>query len=196
MNLYHQTVPVFTHQLKNLAAILKLAAKDAKARGIDPNVLLSSRLAPDMLPLISQVRIATDHVKGCCGRLAGVDTPFMKDNETSFTELDERIKTVLKFIRTLKPAQFEGSDTREIKMVIPIGTIEFNGLDFFNGWSMPNFYFHYSTAFAILRHNGLVIGKKDLLGQVPGMTGTGKVAKMMGLKTAAKKTTKKPAKKK
>ena len=196
MNLYHQTVPVFTHQLKNLAAILKLAAKDSKARGIDPNVLLSSRLAPDMLPLISQVRIATDHVKGCCGRLAGVDTPFMKDNETSFIELDERIKTVLKFIRTLKPAQFEGSDTREIKMVIPIGTIEFNGLDFFNGWSMPNFYFHYSTAFAILRHNGLVIGKKDLLGQVPGMTGTGKVAKMMGLKTAAKKTAKKPAKKK
>jgi hypothetical protein len=196
MNLYHQTVPVFTHQLKNLAAILKLAAKDAKARGIDPNVLLSSRLAPDMLPLISQVRIATDHVKGCCGRLAGVDAPFMKDNETSFIELDERIKTVLKFIRTLKPAQFEGSDTREIKMVIPIGTIEFNGLDFFNGWSMPNFYFHYSTAFAILRHNGLVIGKKDLLGKVPGMTGTGKVAKMMGLKTAAKKTTKKPGKKK
>jgi hypothetical protein len=191
MNLYHQTVPVFTHQLKNLAAILKLAAKDAKVRGIDPNVLLSSRLAPDMLPLISQVRIATDHAKGCCGRLAGIDAPYMADDETTFSELDQRIKTVLIFLRSLKPVQFEDSDSREIKIVIPIGTIEFNGLDFFNGWSIPNFYFHYSTAFAILRHNGLAIGKKDLLGQVPGMTGTGKVAKMMSLKTTVKKPTKK-----
>jgi hypothetical protein len=187
VNLYHQTVPVFTHQLKNLAAILKLAAKDAKARSIDPSVLLSSRLAPDMLPLVSQVRIATDHVKGCCGRLANVDAPYLADDETTFAELDQRIKMVLKFLRTLKPAQFEGAESREIRMLIPIGTIEFSGLDYFNGWSMPNFYFHYTTAFAILRHNGLGIGKKEFLGQVPGMTGTGKVAKMMGLKSASKK---------
>ena len=87
MNLYHQTVPVFSLQLKNLAAILKLAAKDAKARNIDPSVLLNSRLAPDMLPLVSQVRITTDNVKGCCGRLAGVDAPTLADNETTFVEL-------------------------------------------------------------------------------------------------------------
>jgi len=186
VNLYHQTVPVFSHQLKNLAAILKLAAKDAKARGIDPSVLLNSRLAPDMMPLVSQIRIATDHVKGCCGRLAGVVAPTLADNETTFAELDQRIKTVLKFLRTLKPAQFEGAESREIKMVIPIGTIEFNGLDFFNGWSMPNFYFHYSTAFSILRHNGLAIGKKEFLGQVPGMTGKGKIAKMMVSKPGVK----------
>ncbi len=190
MNLYHQTVPVFSHQLKNLAAILKLAAKDAKARNIDPSVLLNSRLAPDMLPLVSQVRIATDNVKGCCGRLAGVDAPTLADNETTFVELDQRIKTVLKFLRTLKPAQFEGAESRKIAMVMPIGTIEFNGLDYFNGWALPNFYFHYSTAFSILRHNGLGIGKKEFLGQVPGMTGKGKVAKMMGLKSAGKKANK------
>jgi hypothetical protein len=190
MNLYHQTVPVFTHQLKNLAGILKLAAKDAKDRGIDPSVLLNSRLAPDMLPLVSQVRIATDHVKGCCGRLADVDAPYLADDETTFAQLDQRIKVVLKFLRTLKPDQFEGAESREITMQIPIGTIEFNGLDYFNGWSMPNFYFHYTTAFAILRHNGLVIGKKQYLGQVPGMTGKGKVAKMMGLKSVAKKVKK------
>ena len=190
MNLYHQTVPVFSHQLKNLAAILKLAAKDAKARNIDPSVLLNSRLAPDMLPLVSQVRIATDNVKGCCGRLAGVDAPTLADNETTFVELDQRIKTVLKFLRTLKSAQFEGAESRTIAMVMPIGTIEFNGLDYFNGWALPNFYFHYSTAFSILRHNGLGIGKKEFLGQVPGMTGKGKVAKMMGLKSAGKKANK------
>jgi hypothetical protein len=190
MNLYHQTVPVFTHQLKNMAAILKLAAKDAKARSIDPNVLLNSRLAPDMLPLVSQVRIATDHVKGCCGRLAGVDTPYLADDETTFAELDQRIKVVLKFLRTLKPGQFDGAESREIKLIIPIGTIECNGLDYFNGWSMPNFYFHYTTLFAILRHNGLSLGKKEFLGQVPGMTGKGKVAKMMGLKPIVKKAKK------
>ena len=191
MNLYHQTVPVFTHKLKNLAAILKLAAKDAKARGIDPSVLLNSRLAPDMWPLVNQVRITTDHVKSCCGYLADVDAPYLADDETTFSELDKRIKTVLAFLRTLKPAQFEGAEKREIKIVIPIGTFEFNGLDCFNGWSMPNFYFHYTTAFSILRHNGLSIGKNDFLGQVPGMTGTGKVAKMMNLKPK-----KKPAKNK
>ena len=190
MNLYHQTVPVFTHQLKNLAAILKLAAKDAKARSIDPSVLLGTRLAPDMLPLVSQIRIATDHAKGCCARLAEVDAPYLADDETTFAELDQRIKIVLKFLRALKPNQFEGAESREIKMVIPIGTIEFNGLDYFNGWSMPNFYFHYTTAFAILRNNGVVIGKKEFLGQVPGMTGKGKVAKMMGLKPVARKAKK------
>ena len=187
MNLYHQTVPVFTHQLKNLAAFLKLAAKDAKSRGIDPDVLLNARLAPDMLPLVSQVRIATDHAKGCCGRLAGLDAPYLADDETTFAELDQRIKVVLKFLRSLKPAQFESAESREIKMQIPIGTIEFSGLDYVNGWSLPNFYFHYTTAFAILRHNGVGLGKKEFLGQVPGMTGTGKVAKMMGLKPSVKK---------
>ncbi|MFT6288726.1 MAG: hypothetical protein ACJA09_003490 [Alcanivorax sp.] len=186
VNLYHQTVPVFSHQLKNLAAILKLAAKDAKARSIDPSVLLNSRLAPDMLPLVSQVRIATDHAKGCCSRLADVDAPYLADDETTFAELDQRIKIVLKFLRTLKPAQFEGAENHEITMVIPIGTLGFSGLDYFNGWSMPNFYFHYTTAFAILRDNGLSIGKQEFLGQVPGMTGKGKVAKMMGLKPLAK----------
>ncbi|MFK8049259.1 MAG: DUF1993 family protein [Halioglobus sp.] len=184
--MYQASALTFAHHLKNLSSILKKAAKDAKARGIDPSVLLNSRLAPDMLPLIRQVQIATDHAKGGCARLAGVESPIFKDEETSFAELEVRIKRTLAFIRTLKAGQFEGCENRAITMTIPIGTLSFDGLDYLNGWALPNFYFHSTTAFDILRHNGVSIGKGDFLGRVPGMTGTGKVAKMMGLKAKPK----------
>lgn len=184
--MYQASAQTFTHNLKNLSAILKTAAKDAKARGIDPSVLLNARLAPDMLPLTRQVQIATDHAKGACARLAGIDSPAFKDDETSFAELEARIKRTLAFIRSLKAGQFEGCENRSITMTIPIGTLSFDGLDYLNGWALPNFYFHTTTAFDILRHNGVTIGKGDFIGRVPGMTGTGKIAKMMGLKAAPK----------
>jgi hypothetical protein len=177
--MYQMSAPVFTHQLKNLAAILKTAAKDAKARGIDPSVLLSARLAPDMLPLISQVRIACDHAKGACARLAGVEAPAHADDEETFADLQARIKNTLAFIRTTKAGQYAGSEEREIVMKIPIGSLGFNGIDYLTGWALPNFYFHYSTAYAILRDNGVALGKGDFLGQVPGMSMSGKIAKMM-----------------
>jgi hypothetical protein len=186
--MYQASAQTFTHNLKNLSAMLKAAAADAKARGIDPSVLLNMRLAPDMMPLISQVRIVTDNAKGACARLAGVDTPVYADDETTFAQLQARIKTTLAFIRTLKAAQFEGSESREVVMKIPIGSLAFSGIDYLNGWALPNFYFHSTTAYNILRHNGVSLGKADFLGIVPGIQATGQVAKMMGLPTATAKT--------
>jgi hypothetical protein len=187
MSLYPYSAPVFIHNLKNLAAILKLASRDARARGIDPDVLLNARLAPDMLPLTRQVQIATDHAKGCCARLAGIPSPLFEDTEASFAELDARIKRTIAFIRGLKPAQFAESATREVVMELPIGRIAFNGANYLNGWALPNFYFHYSAAYNILRHNGVEVGKRDFLGMVPGMQMSGKIAKMMASKPTGSK---------
>jgi uncharacterized protein len=184
--MYRSSKPVFVHNLKNLSAILKTAARDAKTRGIEPTVILNARLSPDMFPLTRQVQIVTDHAKGCCSRLAGIETPVFADNETTFAQLEDRIQRTQGFLGGLKASQFAGSETREIVMQLPIGTLSFSGLDFLNGWSLPNFYFHYSAAYNILRHNGVAIGKRDFLGVVPGMKAKGKIAKMMGLKPTAK----------
>lgn len=184
--MYQASSKVLSHNLKNLSSVLKTAARDAKARGIEPSVLLNARLAPDMLPLIRQVQISTDHAKGCCARLAGVEPPAFEDNETTFAELEQRLKKTLAFIRTLKVAQFDNSETRQITMTLPVGKIKFSGLDYLNGWALPNFYFHYSAAYNILRHNGVGLGKIDFLGMVPGMEMTGKIAKMMGVKKPVK----------
>ena len=184
--MYQSSAQVFVHNLKNMSAMLKLAAKDAKSRNIDPEVLLNARLAPDMFALTRQVQIATDHAKGCSARLAGVESPVFEDNEASFSELEARIKRTLAFIRTLKAAQYVGSEIREIVMKMPIGTLRFDGGSYLNGWALPNFYFHYISAYNILRHNGVPLGKANFLGAVPGMQMSGKIAKMMGAKPAAK----------
>lgn len=189
--MYQASVQTFTHNLKNLSAILKAAATDAKTRGIDPEVLLNMRLAPDMLPLSSQVQIVTDNAKGACARLAGVASPAYADDETTFAQLQARIKATLAFIRTLKAVQFEGSESRDIVMELPIGTLSFSGIDYLNGWALPNFYFHMTTAYNILRHNGVALGKANFLGIVPGVQATGQLAKMMGLPTAKAKARKK-----
>jgi hypothetical protein len=184
--MYQGSAQVFTHNLKNLSAILKAAAANAKSRGIDPAVMLNARLAPDMHPLSRQVQIMTDNAKGCSARLAGVEPPVFADNETTFAELEARIKRTLEFIRGLKAAQFAGSESRDIVMKMPIGTLAFNGADYLNGWALPNFYFHYTTAYSILRHNGVPLGKMNFLGHVPGMKMTGKIAKMMAARPGAK----------
>jgi hypothetical protein len=141
----------------------------------------SARLAPDMLPLLRQVQIATDHAKGCCARLAGLDSPVYADDEASFADLEARLKKTLDFIRSIKPAQYEGSEVRDITLKLPFGELSFKGADYLNGWVLPNFYFHYGTAYNILRHNGLAIGKKDFLGAVPGMGMNAQAAKAMGM---------------
>jgi hypothetical protein len=184
--IYLSSKPMFVHHLKNLSAILKTAARDAKARGIDPAVILNARLAPDMFTLARQVQIVTDHAKGCCSRLAGVETPSYADTETTFAELEARIQRTLSFLAGLKASQFVGSESRQVVMQLPIGTLSFSGLDFLNGWSLPNFYFHYAAAYNILRHNGVGVGKRDFLGVVPGMKAKGKIAKMLTAKPAAK----------
>jgi hypothetical protein len=184
--MYQGSALVFTHNLKNLSKLLKKAAADCKIRGYDPSVLLNTRLAPDMFPLVKQVQVATDNAKGCCARLTGVANPVFEDDETTFPELQDRIKRVLAFIRSLKAAQFEGSDSRQVEMKTPVGNLGFNGADYLNGWALPNFYFHYTAAYSLMRHNGVQLGKLDFLGPVPGMTMSGKIAKMMSGKTTAK----------
>ena len=189
--IYKSSKLVFEHNLKNLSAILKRASRDAKARNIDPVVLLHARLAPDMHPLVRQVQIATDHAKGCCSRLADVEIPVFPDEESTFAELEDRVKQTLRFLRRLKASQFAGSEDRKIVMKLSVGTLSFSGLDYLNGFALPNFYFHYTTAYNILRHNGVGLGKMDFLGAVPGMEMTGRIAKMMGAKPkqgASKKT--------
>jgi hypothetical protein len=181
--MYQSSAAVFLHQLKNLAAILKKAEKDAKARGIEESVILNARLAPDMLPLTSQIQMACDQAKGSCARLTGTQAPAFADDEASFAQLQARIKKTTAFLRTMKKSAYAGSEDKDITMELPFGKIGFNGADYLNGWVLPNFYFHYSNAYSILRHNGLSIGKIDFLGMVPGMTMSGQVAKRLGIKS-------------
>jgi uncharacterized protein len=163
LSMHAVSAPVFVRMLNNLSAILNKAEQQAKAKGYDPAVLLNDRLAPDMFTLTRQIQIATDHAKGCVARLAGHQPEVMEDNEATFAELQARIKKVLGIVESYKPEQFEGSETREITIKIPNAELKFSGLDYVTSWAMPNFYFHATTAYAILRHNGIELGKRDFL---------------------------------
>ena len=195
VELYRLTSPVFVHNLKNLSAVMKTALKSARDRDIDPQVLLNSRLAPDMLPLVRQVQIMTDNAKGCCSRLTGIEAPVFADGDDNFAQLQQRITSTIRFIKGLKRSQFAASADDSIEMKVPIGTLYFSAQDYVNGWVLPNFYFHFTTAYNILRHNGVEVGKADFLGLVPGMSATGKIVKMMGLPQPKKNTIKKIGKK-
>lgn len=157
------SAPIFVRNLNNLASMLSKAEQQAKTKGYDPAVLLNQRLAPDMFPLTKQIQIACDHAKGCVARLAGEPPEVMEDTETTFAELQARIKKVLGIVQSYKPEQLDGSDTREITIKIPNSEFKFSGLDYVNHWAMPNFYFHATMAYAILRHNGIDLGKRDFL---------------------------------
>jgi hypothetical protein len=162
--MYQASIPVFVRMLGNLSALLDKAAAHAEARKIDPAVFITARLAPDMYPLSRQVQIATDLVKGCAARLAGIDVPSYEDNETSFAELSARIAKTLAFLQTVTAAQIDGSE--ECKITLKFGSQEahFLGQAYLLDFVYPNFYFHVTTAYAILRHNGLAIGKLDYTG--------------------------------
>lgn len=161
---YDLMTTTFNKQLPNLRNILAKAEADAAARKIDPQVFLEARLAPDMFPLKRQVQITTDQVKGGMSRLAGAEVPSWPDNETSFAELAKRIDKAMAHIGSFQPAQFEGFETRKIELKFPNATLEFTGRDYLLGFVIPNFYFHMTTAYAILRHNGVALGKRDFLG--------------------------------
>ena len=163
LSMHAISAPVFTRMLNNLSSILSKAEQQAKVKGYDPSVLLNDRLAPDMFTLTRQIQIATDHAKGCMARLAGKTPEALEDTETTFAHLQARITKVLGIVESFKPEQLEGSENREITIKIPTGELKFSGLDYVNGWAMPNFYFHATTAYAILRHNGIELGKKDFL---------------------------------
>jgi hypothetical protein len=163
MNVYDASVPVFTHFLKSLQAILKKAEAHCTAKKIDPAVLLQARLFPDMFALTRQVQIASDAAKGACARLAGMAIPSFPDEEKSFEELQARIARTIDFMAGLKKDQFEGADTRDIHIKAGPRELDFKGAAFLETWAKPNFYFHLTTAYAILRHNGVELGKPDFL---------------------------------
>lgn len=154
-----------TRAMRNLDAILDKALASAEARKIDPAVLLGSRLAPDMFPLVRQVQIACDFGKGPMARLAGIENPKHEDTETSIPELKARIAKVQAFIDSVPESAFAGAEERALK--IPAGpevVLEFTGLDYLVGFAIPNLNFHLAMAYAILRHNGVPIGKRDYIG--------------------------------
>ena len=165
LSMYEVSVPALKQTLGSLAAILGKAAAHAQSRQIDPAVLLNARLFPDMFPLLRQVRVACDFAKSVSARLAGVEMPNFEDNEQTFADLQARIAKTLAFIGSLTPQQFEGSETREI--VTQAGTPKekrFSGQSYALNYGLPHFFFHVSTAYGILRHNGVELGKKDYIG--------------------------------
>jgi hypothetical protein len=164
ISMYQISIPVFTRMLNNLSAILDKAAAHAETKKIEPSVFINSRLAPDMFPLARQVQIATDAVKGCAARLAGIDIPSFADTETTFSELKERIAKTQAFLNSVTANQLEGSETRKVSIKVRGNDVEFLGLPYLTGFVLPNLFFHITTTYAILRHNGVEIGKMDYLG--------------------------------
>lgn len=162
--MYAFSVPTIKRFLNNTSVILKKAAEYADEKKIDHQALITARLFPDMYPLSRQIQIATDMSKNGIARLAGVEIPKFEDSETTFDELQARIAKTIAFLDTITPEQMVGSEAKEITLVLSTRTLNFNGLDYLNNWVLPNFYFHITTAYDILRHNGLTIGKPDFLG--------------------------------
>jgi hypothetical protein len=162
--MYDASVPTFTRALGHLAGILQKAAEHAAAKGIDPAVLLESRLYPDMFPLVKQVQRTTDIAKSGAARLAQTLPPSFEDNETTFPQLIERVQATITYLETLKPEQFQGAAERVVTWQIGERTKSMQGLLHLQQFVLPNFFFHETTAYAILRHNGVKLGKRDFLG--------------------------------
>jgi hypothetical protein len=166
LSMYQASVPAYTQMLKTLSAVLKKAEAHAEAKKIDPSIFVNARLYPDMAPLARQIQIATDQVKGGLSRLAGTEPPSWSDTETTFEELQARIKKALDFAASMKPEQIDGSEGRDIVLKVGGNDMPFKGQAFLINFSLPNFYFHVVTAYDILRHNGVEIGKRDFLGSI------------------------------
>jgi uncharacterized protein len=165
ISMYQASVPVLMRGLNNLAGILDKGAAYAATKKIDPAVLISGRLFPDMLPLVKQVQIASDNAKGGAARLAGLDPPRFADDEASFAELAARIQKTVAYLGTFKPEQIDGSEGRTVTLALPSKTLTFSGMQYLLNFLLPNFYFHVTTAYNILRHNGVEIGKQDFIGK-------------------------------
>ncbi len=164
ISMYQASAPRFASTLQNLAGILDKAQAHCEAKKIDPLVLTSARLYPDMFALARQVQIACDSAKGAVARLAGVEIQKHEDTEQTFDALKARIAKTLDFIATVKPAQIDGTEEKEIVLKLQGKEVPFKGLQYLLGFAWPNFYFHATTAYNILRHNGVEIGKRDFIG--------------------------------
>jgi uncharacterized protein len=164
ISMYQASVPAFIRMLGNLKEILGKGAAYAQARKIDESVLINARLYPDMLPLARQVYIATDFARGTAARLAGVEPPVYEDVEKTFAELTNRIDRTVEYLRTLNASAIDGSESREIVRPLRGEPKKFTGINYLLQFALPNFYFHTTTAYDILRHNGIEIGKSDFIG--------------------------------
>ena len=164
ISMYQVSVPRFVNILTNLSAILDKAQAHVNAKKIDPSALTTYRLFPDMFPMARQVQIACDTAKGAVARLAGVDIPANEDTEKTLAELKARIATTIAFLQSIKPAQVDGTEAKDITLKRGEKSTTYKGMQFLLGHALPNFYFHVTTAYNILRHNGVEIGKRDFLG--------------------------------
>ncbi len=167
MSMYAASVPLFRQRVAALATVLEKGAAFAVERGIDPATLLESRLAPDMMPLTRQVQLTTDHAVGGSARLAGLPVPSFPDTETSFDELDTRLARCIAFLDTLTPEQIDGSEERPILLTLRHGReLRFTGQQYLIGFVIPNLLFHCTTAYDLLRHAGVPLGKRDFIGAI------------------------------
>jgi len=164
ISMYALSHDVFKKSLTQLLHVMEKGVANAKARSFDTGVLVTARLAPDMLPFSKQVQLTSDFAKNSMARLAGVDPPKFEDNETTMDELLARVKKTLEYIDTVPAAALESSETRDIKIPLRDRTLEMKGLPFLQNWALPNFFFHFVTAYNLLRHNGVDVGKRDFLG--------------------------------
>lgn len=165
-SLYDFSVPLFSQALHTMAHQLKKAEAYAERKKFDTKALADARLIADMLPLTRQIQIACDNAKGPVARLAGIEAPKHEDNETTFAELQARIAKTLDFIKSVKPEQFAGAETRDVVLKFPNLALQFKGKDYLTKFALPNFYFHATMTYALLRQNGVDLGKPDFLGNV------------------------------
>jgi uncharacterized protein len=167
LSMYQASVPVCIRALTNLENILQKGEAFANEKKIEQEVLLNSRLAIDMFPLLRQVQISSDTSKGVGARLAGIENPKYEDNEQSFADLYARLQKTVEFLSSIKPEQIDGSEEKKVVLQFPNQELKFKGIDYLLGFVLPNLAFHVSTAYNILRHNGVDIGKRDYLGDIP-----------------------------
>lgn len=165
LSMYQASIPVLVRALRNLDGVLQLAAAHAARRQIDPAVLIDGRLYPDMYPLSRQVQIASDTAKGCAARLAGVEPPSYADDEKTFPELAARIAKTVAYLEGFRPEQIDGAEGRPVVLAVRERRLSFSGADYLLQWVLPSFFFHAATAYAILRHYGVELGKNDFMGR-------------------------------
>jgi len=165
LTMHSASVPIFVRMLSNMLAWLDAAEAHAKERGFDPNAFLATRLAPDMLPFARQIQIASDAVKGCVARLAAVEPPKWADDEATLDELRARIRKTIDYAQSIPAKSFEGAETRTVTLPAgPDRTFSFDGESFLKGFALPNFFFHATMTYALLRQGGVKLGKMDYLG--------------------------------
>lgn len=170
LSMHAASAPVLLQTLEALSGLMDKADTHARTRKIDPRVLLELRLFPDMFPLVRQVQLSSDFAKGACARLAGADVPVYDDVEQSFPELKARLARTCEFIRSFRPDQIDGSEARDVVIRISGNPVSMKGQQYLIHFALPNFFFHATTTYAILRQAGVELGKRDFVGKVPGLS--------------------------